>query len=140
MIANAKSRFLFSAVSHQIINYISIFSVVWCLPINPSCSSRFGEEQVIVGQLLKPLPSHSHIKLTTLQLIPIMHLCPLIGVKAKKHAHLKLPSYTKILVFGHMHSCFFFAQTNHNITSRWYMAKSELHFGWIITVIYFIRL
>lgn len=39
-----------------------------------------------------------------------------------------------------MHSCFFFAQTNHNITSRWYMAKSELHFGWIITVIYFIRL
>lgn len=57
-----------------------------CLPIYPPRASGFSEEEVTVGQLLKPFSSHSHIKLTAFQLIPISHLGALIGVEAKKQA------------------------------------------------------
>lgn len=62
--------------------WLRIFSAAWSLPMNPPRPSGFGEEQVNVGQLLKPLPPHSHIKLPTLQLIPVIHLCPLVRVEA----------------------------------------------------------
>lgn len=61
--------------------WLRIFSAAWCLPTNPSCPSGLGEEQVNVGQLLKPLPPHSHVKLPALQLIPVIHLCPLVCVE-----------------------------------------------------------
>lgn len=49
--------------------------------MNPPCPSGLGEEQVNVGQLFEPLSPHSHIKLPALQLIPVIHLCPLVRVE-----------------------------------------------------------
>lgn len=61
--------------------WLRIFSAAWCLPVIPPRLSGLGEEQVNVGQLLKPLPAYSHVKLPALQLIPINHLSPIIRVE-----------------------------------------------------------
>lgn len=68
-----------------------LFQYIFCLPIDPPCPSWFGEEQVTVGQLLKLFSSHSHIKLTALQLIPISHLVSLIGVETRAHKESQKP-------------------------------------------------
>lgn len=65
--------------------WLRIFAVAWCLPINPPRPSGFGEEQVDVGHLPKPLPPHGHVKLPTLQLVPVIHLCPLVRVETAAH-------------------------------------------------------
>lgn len=49
--------------------------------MNPPCPSGLGEEQVNVGQLFEPVSPHSHVKLPALQLIPVIHLCPLVRVE-----------------------------------------------------------
>lgn len=61
-----------------------VYSVLY-LPVDPPCSSGFGEEQVTVRQLLEPLSPHGHIKLTALQLIAISHQGAFIGVEAREH-------------------------------------------------------
>lgn len=61
-----------------------MYSVLY-LPVDPPCSSGFGEEQVTVRQLLEPLSPHCHVKLTTLQLIAISHWGAFIGVEAREH-------------------------------------------------------
>lgn len=58
-----------------------VYSVLY-LPVDPPCSSGFGEEKVTVRQLLEPLSPHGHIKLTALQLIAISHRGAFVGVEA----------------------------------------------------------
>lgn len=80
-----------------------------CLPINPPCTSGLGEEQVNVGQLLKPLPPHSHVKLPTLQLIPVTHLCPLVCVEtAAQHTQSVFLGKPKLLLLKAMVDQFMF--------------------------------
>lgn len=61
-----------------------MYSVLY-LPVDPPCSSGFGEEQVTVRQLLEPFSPHCHIKLTALQLITVIHRGAFIGVEAREH-------------------------------------------------------
>lgn len=69
--------------------------------MNPPCPSGFGEEQVNVGQLFKPVSPHSHIKLPALQLIPVIHLCPLVRVETaaqhKQSVFLSKPKQSLVL-------------------------------------------
>lgn len=81
--------------------WLRIFSAAWCLPMDPPCPSGLGEEQVNVGQLFKPVSPHSHVKLPALQLIPVIHLRPLVRVETaaqhKQSVFLSKPKQSLVL-------------------------------------------
>lgn len=54
-------------------------------PIDPPCFSGFGEEEISVGKLLKPLSPHCHVELAALQPTAFGHWGAFVGVEAGQH-------------------------------------------------------
>lgn len=90
-LANTKtpncSRILYMAATSTLVDKTQVLNkkLTKYSPIDPLCSSGFGEEQITVGKLLKSFSPYCDVELAALQPTAISHWGAIVGVEARQH-------------------------------------------------------